>query len=187
MDEIHRKITVFTPGKQYSGEVAVPNSSLRTTDLLNSPNLYWKDPSEKTFNDALLMYNVTISIDGIQEFQKFDRIQIRQPNIIFYHDDFIALGSDDEKKRADMLKERSHEEAKLIHLITKVRVNSFFEIRGTFYGLFKSKSIQKYIPLSDVIVYEIIRHQDKWVKRKIDLSNNFIGVNTSYIEAAAFD
>ena len=187
MDEMRRQITVFTPGKQYAGEVAIPNASLRTTDLLNSTNIYWKDPTEKTFNDALLMFNVTVSIDGIHEFQKFDRIQIRQPNIIFYHDDYTALGSVEEKKRADVLKKKSQDEERSIHLITKLRVNSFFDIRGSFYGLFKSKSIQKYIPLSDVVVYEIIRQQDKWVKRKIELANNFIGVNTSYIEASAFE
>jgi hypothetical protein len=186
MEELRRNITVFTPGKQYSGEVAIPNASLRTTDLLNSANLYWKDPAEKTFNDALLMFNVTISIDGIPEFQKFDRIQIRQPNIIFYYDDLAALGDAKEKKRADTLKKKSNEEEQFIHLVTKVRVNSFFDIRGTFYGLFKSKSTQKYIPLSDVVIYEIVRQQDKWVKRKIESANNFIGINTSYIEASAF-
>ena len=71
--------------------------------------------------------------------------------------------------------------------MTKVRVNSFFDIRGSFYGLFKSKSNQKYIPLSDVVMYEIIRQQDKWVKKKIQLANSFIGVNTGYIEATTFD
>jgi len=187
MEVMRRKISVFTPGKQYSGEIDIPNASLRTTDLFNSANLYWKDATEKTFNDALLLFNVTVSIEGIPEFQKIDRLQIRQPNIIFYHDDFIRMGSAEEKKRADLLKQKSQEEKKSIHLITKVRVNSFFDIRGTFYGLFKSKSIQKYIPLSDVVVYEIIRKQDKWVKKKIPLANNFIGVNTSYIETSAFD
>lgn len=186
MEAVRRKITVFTPGKQYFGEVDVPNANLRTTDLLNSTNLYWKDPTEKNFNDVLLMFNVTLSIDGIREFQKFGRVQIRQPNIIFFHDDFVGLGSAEEKKRADALKEKTHEEKKQIHLLTKVRVNSFFDITGSFYGLFKSKSIQKYIPLSDVVMYEIIKQQDKWVKKQIQLANNFIGVNTSYIESCAF-
>jgi hypothetical protein len=185
MEAIRRKMTVFTPGKQYSGEVDIPNASLRTTDLLNSTNLYWKDPSEKNFNDVLLMFNVTLSIDGIREFQKFDRVQIRQPNIIFFHDDYANLGSDEEKKRADALKKKTHEEKKIIHLITKIRVNSFFDIKGSFFGLFKSKSIQKYIPLTDVVMYEITRQQDKWVKKKIQLANNFIGVNTSHIETCA--
>ena len=185
MEAIRRKMTVFTPGKQYSGEVDIPNASLRTTDLLNSTNLYWKDPSEKNFNDVLLMFNVTLSIDGIREFQKFDRVQIRQPNIIFFHDDYANLGSDEEKKRAYALKKKNHEEKKIIHLITKIRVSSFFDIKGSFFGLFKSKSIQKYIPLTDVVMYEIIRQQDKWVKKKIQLANNFIGVNTSHIETCA--
>ena len=187
MEVTRRKITVFTPGKQYSGEVDVPNASLRTTDLLNSTNLYWKDPTEKNFNDVLLMFNVTLSIDGIREFQKFQRVQIRQPNIIFFHDDLTEIGNAEEKKRADTLKEKTHEKKKFIHLITKVRVSSFFDIKGSFYGLFKSKSIQKYIPLCDVVMYEITRQQNKWVKKEIQLDNHFIGVNTNYIEACTFD
>ena len=187
MEEQRREIIVFTPGKQYSGEVDIPSADFRTTDLLNSANLYWKDPAEKNFNDVLLMFNVTLSIDGIQEFHKFDRVQIRQPNIIFFYDNFTGLGSAKEKKRADTLKEKTNEEKKTIHLITKVRVNSFFEIKGTFYGLFKSKSTQKYIPLNDAVIHEIIKQPDKWMKRKIQLANNFIGVNTSYVESCVFD
>ena len=187
MEIARRKITVFTPGKKYSGEVAIPNAELRTTDLLNSGNQYWKDPSEQTFNDSLLMSHVTLSIDGISEFQKFDRLQIRQPNIIFYHDDLIDSGSIEEKLRADALKEKRHEKEVSINIITKVRVNSFFEVNGTFFGLFKSKSIHKYIPLSDVVIYEFIRKEDKWVRRKLELANHFIGINTAYIEALAFE
>lgn len=187
MDATRREITVFTPGKQYLGEIDVLNGSLRTTDLLNSANIYWKDPTEKNFDNVLLMFNVILSIDGIREYQKFDRVQIRQPNIIFFHDDINDLGNAEEKKRADALRKKTHEEKKFIHLITKVGVRSFFDIKGSFYGLFKSKSIQKYIPLCDVVMYEIIKQQDKWVKKKIQLPNNFVGVNTSYIETCAFD
>ncbi|MEN8190063.1 MAG: hypothetical protein ABFS19_09475 [Thermodesulfobacteriota bacterium] len=187
MTVTRRKITIFTPGKQYSGEVDIPNPDLRTTDLLNTTNLYWKNPAEKNFNDALMMFNVTLTIDGIKNFQHFEKVQIRQPNIIFFHDDLTHAGNAEEKKRADALIRKAHEEKKFIHLITKVRLNSFFDIQGSFYGLFKSKSIQKYIPLNDVIMHEIIRQQDKWVKKKIPLANNFIGVNTGYIETCAVD
>lgn len=180
-----RTITIFTPGKIYSGEIDVPNALLRTTDLLNSANLYWKDPAYKSFTDGLLMYNVVLSIDGIENYQTFKSIQIRQPNIIFFYDDFTGLGSSEEKARADKLKEITREETKTIHLITKARVNSFFDMQGTFHGLFKNKSNQKYIPLSDVIMHEIIRQQDKWVKRRVKLANNFICVNSSYIEASS--
>ncbi|MBU0665318.1 MAG: hypothetical protein KJ990_12350 [Proteobacteria bacterium] len=181
-----RTITVFTPGKRYSGEIDVPNPLLRTTDLLNSANLYWKDPASKSFSDGLLMYNAVLSIDGIDNYQTFKTIQIRQPNIIFFHDGFAELGNSEEKERAEKLKEKTHEEKKTIHLITKVRVNSFFDIQATFHGLFKNKSSQKYIPLSDVILHEIIRQQDKWVQKRVKMANNFIGVNSSYIESSTF-
>ncbi|MCF8056813.1 MAG: hypothetical protein K9K37_09250 [Desulfocapsa sp.] len=182
-----REIVVFTPGKQYSGEVDIPNVDFRTTDLLNSTNLFWKDPADKNFDDVLLMFNVTLSIDGIREFQKFARVQIRLPNIIFFHDNLTTLGNAEEKKRAEALKAKTREEKKAIHLITQVRFNSFFEIKGSFYGLFKSKSIQRYLPLSDVVMHEMIKQPDSWKKKKIHLSNNFLGVNTKYIESCVFD
>ncbi|MEN8134664.1 MAG: hypothetical protein ABFS18_03895 [Thermodesulfobacteriota bacterium] len=180
-----RKLTIFTPGKIYTGEIDVPNPLLRTTDLLNSASLYWKDPAQKSFSDGLLMSDVVLSIDGIEKYQTFETIQIRQPNIIFFHDGFAELGNSEEKERAEKLTEKAHEEKKTIHLLTKVRVNSFFDMQGTFHGLFKSKSNQNYIPISDVVMHEIIRLQDKWVKRKVKLANNFIGVNSNYIESSS--
>ncbi len=179
-----RRITLFTPGKIYRGEIDVPNPLLRTTDLLNSPNLYWTDPASKSFTDSMLMHNVILSIDGIEKYQTYENIQIRQPNIIFFHDDFAELGNSCEKERAEKLKEKISDGKKAIHLITKARVNSFFDMQGTFHGLFKNKSNQKYIPISNVIMYEVIRQQDKWVKKRVQLANNFIGVNSSYIEAS---
>lgn len=185
MNQDRRLLTVFTPGKIYTGEVDLPNATLRTTDLLNSSNVYWKNPANKSFGDALLMYNVLLSIDGIDKYQSFDSIQIRQPNIIFFHDGYAELSSSGEKERAGKLTEKAHEGKKTIHLITKARVNSFFEIEGTFHGLFKSKSNQKYIPINDVILHEVIRRHDKWIKRRVSLANNFIGVNSSYIESCS--
>lgn len=184
---IRRDITVYTPGKHYVGEIDVPNAKLRTTDLLNRENLYWKDPAEKKFDDSLLMFNVTLSIEGIREFQKFDRVQIRQPNIIFFHDDIVNLGDEVEKKRVIASRGDSEVEKQFIHLITKVRLNSFFDIKGSFFGLFKMKSNQKYLPLSDVVLYEIINRKGQWMKRKIDLVNNFIGVNTRHVETCVVD
>lgn len=179
-----RRITLFTPGKIYRGEIDIPNPLMRTTDLLNSPKLYWKDPASKSFTDSLFMHDVTLSIDGIEKYQTYENIQIRQPNIIFFHDDFAELGSSWERQRAERLKEQFREEKKTIHLITKARVNSFFDMQGTFHGLFKYKSHHNYIPISDVIMHEVIRQQDKWVKKRVQLANNFIGVNSSYIESS---
>lgn len=186
MDQ-RRKITVFTPGKQYMGEVDVPDANLRTTDLLNSANMYWKDPTKKAFTDALLMYNVTVSLRGLSEFQKIDRVQIRQPNIIFYFDEFAQLGNLKEKKRADVLKRKTMEEKKSLHMITKFTGSSFFDIWGSFFGLFKSKSVQKYIPITDAVMYEVYRQEGKWGKTRVSLPNDFIGVNTTYIESSSFD
>lgn len=184
MDPARRAITLFTPGKIYRGEIDVPNPLLRTTDLMNNANLYWKDPANKCFSDALLMYDVILSIEGIEKYRTFESLQIRQPNIVFFHDGFAELGSSEERARMGKLNEKTGDEKKTIHLITKIRVNSFFEMQGTFHGLFKNKAHQKYIPISGVVMHEIIRQHDKWVKRRVNLVNNFIGVNSSYIESS---
>ena len=185
VDPSRREITIFTPGKRYSGEIDVPNPSLRTTDLLNSTNLYWKDPGRKSFGDGLLVYNDVLSIDGIENYQTFEIIQIRQPSIIFFNDGIAELSNQKEKIRAEKLTEKASEKKKSIRLITKTRMNSFFDMTGIFHGLFKNKSNQKYIPMSDVVLYEIIRHQGKWVKRKVKLAHDFIGVNSNYIESSS--
>ena len=59
--------------------------------------------------------------------------------------------------------------------------------QGTIKTINQRWTIKKYIPLSDVVLLEIIRQQDKWVKKKIPLTNNFVGVNTNYIESCTFD
>jgi hypothetical protein len=61
MDENQRKIAFVTSlGKKYSGLVDIPNPNFRTTDLLNSSNIYWKNPNEKCYDNALMMYDVTL-------------------------------------------------------------------------------------------------------------------------------
>lgn len=188
METIRRKITVFTPGKKYSGAVDVPNACFRTTDLLNSNNLYWNDNTEKKFPDVMLMHNAILSIDGVKDFQEFNKAQIRLSNIILFYDDSTGLGCENEKKRMVSLKKRNQQEEKTsIHLITKTRFNSFFDIKGSFSGVFRNKSGQQFVPLTDVTVHEFVNQQDKWKKRPIPLTNNFIGVNINYIETCAFD
>jgi hypothetical protein len=187
MELEQRKITVFTPGKKYSGYIDISNDSLRTTDLLNSSVLFWRDPGEKCFENALMMHDVTISIDEIKEFKKLDKVQIRLAEVIFFYDDFKELGNEKEKIRASVLKEKTKEVTSVINIITKVRVNSFFDIRGNFHGLFKAKSQQRYVPLSNAMIEEIIRREGKWVKKSLVLPNNFIGVSTSYIESCVVD
>ena len=48
MEADQRKVAIVTfLGKKYSGYVDVPNANFRTTDLLNSANIYWKNPNER--------------------------------------------------------------------------------------------------------------------------------------------
>ena len=68
---MRRKLKILTTGKQYVGQVDMPQDNLRTTDLFNSTNLYWKNPAEKSFNDAILLYDATLSITGKENFQTY--------------------------------------------------------------------------------------------------------------------
>jgi hypothetical protein len=181
-----RKIQIYTPGKQYAGLIDVPNETLRTTDLFNSANLFWKNPHEKSFPDAIQMYEVTVSLDGIAAYQKHEKLQIRIPEVIFFCDAFTSISNQGEKTRAEGLKEKTEEKVRPVTIITRTKMNSFYQISGTFYGLFKSKTMQKFLPLSGAAVAEVIRRENQWVKKNIALPHNFLGVGIRYIEAATF-
>ena len=64
MNVEQRKLVIVTSlGKRYSGKVDLPNASFRTTDLLNSVNVFWKNPNEKCFDNAILMRDVKLFVD----------------------------------------------------------------------------------------------------------------------------
>lgn len=99
MDAEQRKLAIVTfLGKKYSGYVDIPNSKFRTTDLLNSANIYWKNPNEKCYDDAILMRNVTLYTDNLLIYKRFDKIQIKLSEIIYFYDDIQNLGDEMEKK-----------------------------------------------------------------------------------------
>lgn len=58
MDIEQRKVAIVTSlGKRYSGMIDVPSAAFRTTDLFNSANVFWRNPNEKCYNNAILMYD----------------------------------------------------------------------------------------------------------------------------------
>ena len=81
---------------------------------------------------------------------------------------------------------QSNEEVQLVNIITKQVANSFYDITGVFFGLFKKKSKDSFIPLTQANIVEIYRKQDKWVQKKIKLPHNFICVSNSHIESVTF-
>jgi hypothetical protein len=182
-----RKIRLVTPGKQYTGFIDVPLESMRTTDVMNSANLFWKNPNKKSFVDAILMYDVKVSIDGIASYKLFDSLQVRLPQVIFFCDEFSRISNEKEKSRADDLKAKAVEKVQGVTIMTRTKMNSFFVVTGKFYGLFKSKTNQKFLPLSDTTVSEIIKREKEWVKRSFELPHSFVGISIDYIESAFFD
>ena len=62
--------------------------------------------------------------------------------------------------------------------------NSFYDIEGVFHGLFKKKSKDKFIPLTDVEILEVYKRQDRWKKKRIAIPNKFIAIGNGHIESA---
>lgn len=186
MEHAQRKITIYTPDKVYRGYIDVQNDSLRTIDIFNSSNLYWKDPAERSFEDALLLNNASIMLEGKTKLGEFSKLQVRLADIMFFHDSLENLGDSMEKKRAAHLKSKTKESASMVHIITHTRGDSFFYVTGTFFGLFKSKSKYRYIPITKANVVKVIRHGEKWQKQEVKLDGGFVGISTSYIEACTF-
>lgn len=184
MEVKQRKVAVITTlGKKYSGMVDVPNENFRTTDLFNSSNIFWKNPNLKCYDNAIFMSDVLLFLDDTTIYRKFDSIQIKLSEIIYLFDESEEIGDALEKKRATTMVQQHNEAGQMVHIITRQVANSFYDIRGVFFGLFKKKSKDNFIALTQAKIIEICREQDKWVTKKITLPHNFICVSNSQIES----
>jgi hypothetical protein len=84
MEIAQKKITIYCPDKIYTGYMDIGNVSLRTIDIFNSSNMYWKDPAERSFDDALLLYNATVLLEGNTKLGEYAKLQIKLQDIIFF-------------------------------------------------------------------------------------------------------
>ena len=188
MENLQRQIVVITSfGKKYIGNIDIPTTSMRTTDLMNSSSIFWRNPNDKCFENAILLRDVKLVLDETAVYRKFNKIQIKTSEIICFYDDCESIGDHQEKTRAGSMREKSGEEIKMVNIVTPIIANSFYDISGKFYGLFKKKSHDKFIPLFDASVVEVQKKQDKWSKKTISLAYNFLGMSTRHIEALSLE
>lgn len=184
-ERLRREIQIYTPNKRYIGQIDIKNEDTRTLDLLNSSNLYWKDPNEKSFSDSILLYNVNVEMQGEKKLSDFKKLQLRLTDIIFFSDKLSRTGDEREKMRARVLSQRANEKQSSIRIITRMRGDSFFVIVGVFFGLFKNKSQQRFLPITQPQVREIVRTGNDWQTNRIAVPENFVGVATAQIEACS--
>jgi hypothetical protein len=184
MQATQRRLAIVTSmGKKYSGMVDIPNENFRTTDFLNSTNIFWKNPNEKCYDNAILMYDVKLVLDQTAVYREFEKLQIKLSEIIYVYDEVHDLGDEMEKKRASTMAKQSQENMAHVNIITRNVANSFYDISGLFFGLFKKKSKDNFIPLTKARVIEIFKRQDKWIRRQIELPHDFICVSNLHIES----
>ena len=69
---------------------------------------------------------------------------------------------------------QTKEDIQTVNIITKQVANSFYDITGEFFGLFKKKSKDNFIPLTQANIVEIYRKQDKWVQKKVKLPTDVL-------------
>ena len=181
-----REITLYTPGKVYTGHIDMANESVRTIDFFNSANLYWKNPAEKSFDDAVLLHNAKILLTGDVKLSDFPKVQLRLSEVIFFFDALKKSGDAKEKLRAATLKAKTNEETSVIHAVTYSNGDAFYYITGVFYGLFKSKSALRFMPLTEATVTRVHWVEDKWQKQRIALEHAFVGISIRHIEACSF-
>lgn len=187
METLQRSLTIVTSlGRRYSGKVDIPNENFRSTDLLNSANAYWRNPNEKCYDNAIMMYDVTLYVDNIVVYKRFEKIQVKMQEIIYFYDDLLNVGDAGEKKRASTMMTQIHESAQKVNIITGMVGASFYDITGTFYGLFKKKSKDRFFTLTQAEIVEIYKKENKWTRKSIHLPHQFICVNNAYVESVAF-
>ena len=185
-ESIQREVVLFTPNKKYTGKIDLKNDDIRTIDQLNSATLYWKDPNEKSYDDAILLSDVEVSLHGHGKLISFERLQIRLSDIVFFSDKLKKSGVDTEKKRAKTLSERAQDQVAQARILTEMRGDSFFLVLGTFHGLFKNKTKSRFLPLTQAKIYEVLRTGDKWSRIEVDVGNDFIGLSSEHIESCSF-
>lgn len=187
MEAKQRKLIIVTSlGKKYSGMVDVPSETFRTTDLLNSSNIFWKNPNQKCYDNVIFMSNVQLSLGDTGVYKRFDSIQVKLSEIIYFYDEIENVGDEIERKRATTMVKQSNEEAQTVNIITRQAGNLFYDITGIFFGLFKKKSKDNFISLTKANILMIYREQDKWMQKKIKLPHNFICVSNTHIESLTF-
>lgn len=91
-ESIQREVILFTPNKKYTGKIDLKNDGIRTIDQLNSSTIYWKNPAEKSFDDAVLLYDVDISVHGVDKLTSFKKLQVRLSDIMFFTDRLETSG-----------------------------------------------------------------------------------------------
>jgi len=185
-DTVKREVNIFTPNKRYTGTIDLKNHDVRTIDQLNSASIYWKNPAEKSFDDAILLTDVEVSIHNTPKLASFPKLQLRLADIIFFSDKLDKTGDTAEKIRAKTLSEKSSDDISKVRLFTEMRGDSFFLIIGTFHGLFKNKTKQRFLPLTETKIYEVMRTGSKWERNEVNVGNDFIGLSTNFIESCAF-
>ena len=183
--DLKRVVSFYTPNKKYSGNLEVQNPGMRTLDLMNSSNIYWKNPSDKSFNDALLLHDVSVEVLGGQVLNRYETLQLRIGDILFFSDELSVSGDETEKKRARAISQKTNEKPSGLEIITRMRGDSFYLVKGFFYGLFRNKSQQRFIPLMASAIFEVTRTGEKWQTTKLDIGNTFIGMSTVHIEACS--
>lgn len=182
-----REINLYTPNKRYTGLIDMQREDMRTLDLLNSSNIFWKNPNQKSFNDSILLRDVRVVAQGDKQLSRFGKLQLRLSDIIFFSDSLKKTGSVTELKRAETLSQKSNEKEKRVKIITRMRGDTFYIIVGSFYGLFKSKTQQRFMPIMKSKVREVLRTGADWEVKDLDIGNTFIGLSAQHIEACALD
>jgi len=185
-ETVKREVQFFTPNKRYTGTIDLKNDTIRTIDQLNSANIFWKNPNEKSFNDAILLYDVEVSLHGTGKLASFNKLQLRLSDILFFSDKLNISGDTAEKIRAHTLSQKAQDTASKVRVLTEMRGDSFFMIIATFHGLFKKKTQHRYLPLTETKIYEVLRTGDKWQRIEINIGNSFIGLSSSHIESCSF-
>jgi hypothetical protein len=180
-----RRIVIITSlGKRYEGNIDLPSLNFRTSDLLNSSTVYWKQPSRKYLENSIMLSNVNLSFNGNKEYRKFDLIQIRIPEIVVFFDSLGISGYHCEKMRAANLQLGSSDSARNVHIITSKISNSFYTVSGTIHGAARQKMNRLFVPVSDAVIAEVrLDESSDFKENPVDLPNSFLGINTRYIEA----
>ena len=176
------KVSIVTPGKNYSGLVSChEKGDKRTISVLNNDyKIYIKDcpNNDIPLNGFLHLNSVSVYQQG-KKITEYDNCLIKKSEIIYAYDEFQKMGKESESKR--ILK---HSPEKEIEIITTLIGNSTFVINGNIINFKNHYMRNQFIPISDAVIRNLKKsesHDDKSL-----LKFPFIALNKDYIGGYSF-
>ena len=177
------KVSIVTPGKNYSGLVVCPEiGDKRTISILNNDyKVYIKNCDQEEdipLVGFLVLNNVSIFQQG-KKIAEYDDYLIKKDEIIYAYDEFQRMGKEKESQRI-----LQHQSGRRIEIITTSIGSSCFIITGNIISFKNQYTRNKFIPMANVVIRNLQKIASEDEEKYLEFP--FIALNKDYISGYSY-